>query len=186
MPAVFFTFASNIIMPYVLPGIPALALLGGYYLVRKDPRRVDQLLATGLSIVLVVSLVFVVVFPMTGYGERKSERSLIHYYQSRLTNGGTKRGINSANKAAPLVYLGQYPYSASFYSNGNLSAIPSTSALIDRLDKQDSLIVAISNDQDPEVSSLIQERLKKIKAFRRYSLYSENPDRPIPSAKPQG
>ena len=186
MPAVFFTFASNIIMPYVLPGIPALALLGGYYLVRKDPRRVDQLLATGLSIVLVVSLVFVVVFPMTGYGERKSERSLIHYYQSRLTNGGTKRGINSANKAAPLVYLGQYPYSASFYSNGNLSAIPSTSALIDRLDKQDSLIVAISNDQDPEVSSLIQERLKKVKAFRRYSLYSENPDRPIPSAKPQG
>ena len=85
-----------------------------------------------------------------------------------------------------MVYLGQYPYSASFYSNGNLSAVPNTSALIDHLDNQDSLIVAISNDQDPEVSSLIQERLKKIKAFRRYSLYSENPDRPIPSAKPQG
>ena len=190
MPAVFFTFSSNIIMPYVLPGIPALALLGGYYLVRKDPRRVDQLLATGLSIVLVVSLVFVLVFPITGYGERKSERSLIHYYQSRLANGdiysSTKSGINSTNKAAPLVYLGQYPYSASFYSNGNLSAVPNTSALINHLDNQDSLIVAISNDQDPEVSSLIQERLKKIKAFRRYSLYSENPDRPIPSAKHQG
>jgi hypothetical protein len=102
--------------------------------------------------------------------------------QSQLANGA----MGGATKGAPLVYLGPYPYSASFYSNGNLSAIPSTSALIDRLDKQDSLIVAISNDQDPEVSSLIQERLKKIKAFRRYSLYSENPDRPIPSAKPQG
>ena len=34
MPVVFFTFASNIIMPYVLPGIPALSLLGGFYLVR--------------------------------------------------------------------------------------------------------------------------------------------------------
>jgi 4-amino-4-deoxy-L-arabinose transferase-like glycosyltransferase len=182
MPAVFFTFASNIIMPYVLPGIPALALLGGYYLVRKDPRRVDQLLATGLSIVLVVSLAFVVVFPITGYGERKSERSLVHYYQSKLTNNAT----NGTTKAAQLVYLGEYPFSASFYSNGNLSAVPSTSALIDRLDKQDSLIVAISNDQDPEVSSLIEERLKKVKAFRRYSLYSENPDRLVPSAKPQG
>ena len=185
MPAVFFTFASNIIMPYVLPGIPALALLGGFYLVRRDPHRVDQLLATGLSIVLVISLVFVVVFPITGYGERKSERSLIHYYQSRFANGGNKSGINSANKAAPLVYLGQYPYSASFYSNGNLSAVPTTSALTERLDKQDSLIVAIGNGQDPEVTSLIQERLKKVKAFSRYSLYSENPDRPVPSAKPQ-
>ena len=185
MPAVFFTFASNIIMPYVLPGIPALALLGGFYLVGRDPHRVDQLLATGLSIVLVISLVFVFVFPITGYGERKSERSLIHYYQSRLANGGNKSGINSANKAAPLVYLGQYPYSASFYSNGNLSAVPTTSELIERLDKQDSLIVAIGNGQDPEVSSLIQERLKKVKAFSRYSLYSENPDRPVPSAKPQ-
>jgi 4-amino-4-deoxy-L-arabinose transferase-like glycosyltransferase len=190
MPAAFFTFASNIIMPYVLPGIPAIALLGGYYLVRKDPRRVNQLLATGLSIVLVVSLVFVIVFPFTGYGERKSERSLIQYYQSRLANGGINAGINgginSANKAAPLVYLGQYPFSASFYSNGNLSALPTPSDLIDRLDKQDTPIVAISNDQDPEVSSLIQERLKKVKAFRRYTLYAENPDRPVPSAKPQG
>jgi hypothetical protein len=143
---------------------------------------VDQLLATGLSIVLVVSLVFVVVFPITGYGERKSERSLIHYYHTQLTNDGT----NSSSKSAPLVYLGQYPYSASFYSNGNLTAVPTTSALIERLDKQDSLIVAIGNEQDPEVRSLIQDRLKKVKAFSRYSLYSENPDRPVPSAKPQG
>ncbi len=185
-PAVFFTFASNIIMPYVLPGIPALALLGGFCLVRRDPHRVDQLLATGLSIVLVVSLVFVVVFPITGYGERKSERSLIHYYKSQLTNGGTNSATNSAPKAAPLIYLGQYPYSASFYSNGNLSALPTASALSERLDKQDSPIVAISNDQESEVSALIQERLKKVKAFSRYSLYSENPDHPVPSAKPQG
>ena len=182
MPVVFFTFASNIIMPYVLPGIPALSLLGGFYLVRKDPHRVDKLLATGLSTVLFISLAFLIVFPTTGYGERKSERSLIHYYQTQLTNDGT----NSASKSAPLVYLGQYPYSASFYSNGNLTAVPTTSALIERLDNQDSLIVAIGNGQDPEVRSLIQDRLKKVKAFSRYSLYSETPDLPIPSAKPQG
>jgi 4-amino-4-deoxy-L-arabinose transferase-like glycosyltransferase len=177
MPVIFFTFASNIIMPYVLPGIPALSLLGGFYLVRKDARLVDRLLATGLSIVLIISLLFVVIFPITGYGERRSERTLIHYYQTQLSHG--------SNKGAPLVYLGQYPYSASFYSNGNLTDVPSTTALIERLNKDDKIIVAIGNNQDDEIRSLIKDRLKTIKAFRRYSLYAENPDLLSPSAKPQ-
>ena len=181
MPAVFFTFASNIIMPYVLPGIPALALLGGFYLVRNDPRRVDRLLTTGLTTVLIVSLLFVVVFPITGYGERKSERSLIHYYQSQLANGA----MGGATKGAPLVYLGPYPYSASFYSNGNLSSVPSPSALSERLDKEDVLIVAIGNDQDPEDDPLIKDKLRKVKTFRRYSLYAETPNLARASAKPQ-
>jgi 4-amino-4-deoxy-L-arabinose transferase-like glycosyltransferase len=178
MPVVFFTFASNIIMPYVLPGIPALALLGGFYLVRQDPHRVDQLLATGLSTVLVISLLFVVVLPITGYGERKSERSLIHFYQAQLTN--------EANKNASLVYLGPYPYSASFYSHGDLSTIPSTTELIERLNNPDDLMVAISNELDPKDDPHIKDRLHKVKRFRRYSLYSETPDLPSPSAKPQG
>jgi len=178
MPAVFFTFASNIIMPYVLPGIPALSLLGGYYLVRKDPRIVDRLLATGLSIVLIISLLFIVIFPITGYGERKSERTLIHYYQSQLAQGSLKD--------TSLVYLGQYPYSASFYSNGGLSDVSSTSALVERLGKEDLLVVAIGNDQDPKDDPLIKDRLKKVKSFRRYTLYSEIPDLSTPATNPQG
>jgi 4-amino-4-deoxy-L-arabinose transferase-like glycosyltransferase len=178
MPAVFFTFASNIIMPYVLPGIPALSLLGGYYLVRKDPRVVDRLLATGLSIVLIISLLFIVIFPITGYGERISERTLIHYYQSQLAKGSLKD--------TSLVYLGQYPYSASFYSNGGLSDVSSTSALVERLGKEDLLVVAIGNDQDPKDDPLIKDRLKKVKSFRRYTLYSEIPDLSTPATNPQG
>lgn len=74
-PCVFFTFSGNILWPYVLPGIPALSLVGGYYLVRQDSKIVDRLLTTGLTTVLVMSLVFIVVLPYTGHSERKSERS---------------------------------------------------------------------------------------------------------------
>jgi hypothetical protein len=85
-----------------------------------------------------------------------------------------------------LVYLGQYPYSAAFYSNGNLTVVQSPSALIERLNKDDEIIVAIGNDQDPKDDPLIKDKLRKVKTFRRYSLYAETPDLPSPSAKPQG
>lgn len=169
VPAVFFTFAGNIIMPYVLPEIPALSLLGAYYLIRYDQRKIDQLLAAGLWIVLVVSILFVGIFPLTGYGERKSERSLVRFFLSQKPPG------------AELVYLGQYPYSASFYSDGRLSDVKDLSELKARMDSSASLFVAIGNRRDPETSELISDRLKKLKSFRRYTLYEElAPPQPRP------
>jgi 4-amino-4-deoxy-L-arabinose transferase-like glycosyltransferase len=165
-PCVFFTFSGNILWPYVLPGIPALSLLGGYYLVRNNSKLVDRLLTTGLSTVLAISLVFIVVLPYTGHSERKSERSLVQYYQSQFGSG-------SAN-GTELVYLGKPPYSASFYSNGSAASAEDESALLDLLKQKDHLVIAIGNDPDPAVTSLIKDRLRKVKAFRRYTLYTEN------------
>ena len=162
-PAVLFTMASNIIMPYVLPGIPALALLGGTLLVRFDHRVVNQLLATGLWIVLIGSLAFVLIFPFTGYGERKSERSLIHAFQAHAAPG------------AKLVYLDTYPFSAGFYGNGAVSDVANVEALQQRLNQPDALFVALPNDPSPELDLLVHRRLRLIKAFRRHSLYEELP-----------
>jgi 4-amino-4-deoxy-L-arabinose transferase-like glycosyltransferase len=166
-PCVFFTFSGNILWPYVLPGIPALSLLGGYYLVRQDSKFVDRLLTTGLTTVLVMSLVFIVVLPYTGHSERKSERSLVQYYQAHLSNGSTN--------GTRLVYLGQPPYSASFYSNGSIVSVENESALLELLKQKDHLFIAIGNNPDPAVLPLIKDRLRKVKSFGRYSLYTENP-----------
>ena len=164
VPAVFFTFAGNIIMPYVLPEIPALSLLGAFYLTRYDQRRVDSLLAAGLWIVIFVSILFVAVFPLTGYGDRKSERSLVKYFLSHKSSN------------AELVYVGQYPYSAAFYSDGKVSDLKVGDELQARLSRSGSLYVAIGNKEDDEVvHELISHRLKKLKAFRRYTLYQELP-----------
>jgi hypothetical protein len=167
-PCVFFTLSGNILWPYVLPGIPALSLLGGYYLVRQDVKFVDRLLATGLTTVLAISLAFIVVLPYTGHSERKSERSLVHYFQSQLRRGSTD--------GTQLVYLGKPPYSASFYSNGSVASVEDESALLDLLKHKDHLVIAIGNNPDPAATSLIKDHLRKVKAFRRYTLYTESSD----------
>ena len=167
-PAVLFTFASNIIMPYVLPGIPALALLGGTLLGRFDHRVVNNLLTTGLWIVLIGSLAFVLIFPFTGYGDRKSERALVRSFQSH------------GSPDAKLIYFDTYPFSAGFYGAGAVSDVSSVSSLEERLDRPDPLFVAIPKDTSPELDLLVQRRLRLIKPFRRYSLYEELPAPPPP------
>ncbi|MCP9810252.1 glycosyltransferase family 39 protein [Cyanobium sp. HWJ4-Hawea] len=167
-PAVFFTFSRNIIMPYVLPGIPALALLGGYYLVRFDPARVDRLLTLGLRIILIGSLLFMLVFPLTGYGERKSQRSLVNVY-SRLSQPGSR-----------LVYWDQYPFSAGFYSRDRVVSVFDKQQLTAQLDQPGRLYLALGRgDQSLLQSSEFVGKFDRIKDFRRYSLYRES----IASAK---
>ena len=173
MPAIFFTFASNIIMPYVLPGIPALALLGGSYLKTANECVVDKILATGLSIILIGSLLFVVVFPFTGYGNRKSERPLIQAFMA-LKAPDSK-----------LFYLGTHPFSAGFYGNGTVTDAETVAQLNNYLDKERNSFVAIPNGvSSSELSQLKQ--LQMIQHFRRYSLYFQAPKVPNPSAQPHG
>ena len=135
----------------------------GWVLVLFDHRVVNQLLATGLWIVLIGSLAFVLIFPFTGYGERKSERSLIHAFQAHAAPG------------AKLVYLDTYPFSAGFYGNGAVSDVANVEALQQRLNQPDALFVALPNDPSPELDLLVHRRLRLIKAFRRHSLYEELP-----------
>ena len=173
MPAIFFTLASNIIMPYVLPGIPALALLGGSYLKSFDDRAIDKILALGLSIILIGSLLFVLIFPLTGYGERKSERPLIRTFQTLKASD------------SKLFYLGTHPFSAGFYGNGDVADADTIERLKIYLGKSTNAFAAIPNDASgADLSQL--NNLQPIKRFRRYTLYAESPDLPTPSTKPQG
>ena len=168
MPTIFFTLASNIIMPYVLPGIPALALLGGSYLKIYNPRTIDKMLTAGLSIVLIGSIAFVAIFPMSGYGDRKSERSLIHAYETHKAPDST------------LFYIGTHPFSAGYYGKGNVIDIPNITQLKSILAKENHDFVAIPNRLSRADLNQLTD-LHLIKRYRRYSLYSENPNLPLKS-----
>lgn len=162
MPALFFTLARNILSPYVLPGIPALALLGASLFAGLDERRIDRLLFTGVSIMLAGSLLFVLLFPFSGYGERKSQRSLIQLYDKLHM------------PESRLVYFGQYPFSAGFYSNHSVSSVFDLPQLSATLDQSGSLFVALPNkNSSPELRNLADRRLEKIRPFRRFTLYQE-------------
>ena len=75
-----------------------------------------------------------------------------------------------------MAYLGQQPYSASFYSNGSIISVENESALLELLQQKDQLFIAIGNDSDPAALPLIKDRVRKVKSFGRYTLYTENPD----------
>jgi hypothetical protein len=148
-------------MPYVLPGIPALALLGSSYLKDIEAHIVDKMLKTGLSIVLIGSIAFVLVFPFTGYGNRKSEKSLIQAFQLQKSQG------------SHLYYLGTHPFSAGFYGNDEVSDVETIDQLQNRLNKHTNAFAAIPNYVSIADADTLKN-LRLIKRFRRYSLYSES------------
>jgi 4-amino-4-deoxy-L-arabinose transferase-like glycosyltransferase len=107
MPAVFFTMAGNIIWPYVMPGLPALALLvGGWLTTRANQNLVRINLSLGLSITMVLAVGFNASMPFTGRSNDLAAKTLIEDYRTRQPKG------------LPLIYLGHRPFSASFYSQG--------------------------------------------------------------------
>ena len=105
-PMVFFTLAGNILWTYVLPGIPAFALLLGEIInARAGEKRVRrQVLAAGLLLPILFLGVVLFAKPLKVV---KCQKEVVEgYYHDR------------PSAASKLVYLFNKPYSAEFYSNG--------------------------------------------------------------------
>lgn len=110
-PMVLFTLASNILWTYVLPGLPAFALLTAEFI--KSPARgetvhssVGKLQWASTFMLSLFGLALVIV--SLGYGPAgKSQKELIVSYEK-----------NRLRQEGPLVYLFKRPYSAEFYSRG--------------------------------------------------------------------
>jgi hypothetical protein len=152
MPAVFFTMAGNIIWPYVLPGMPALALLvGGWLATRTQQNLVRLNLVVGLSITMVLAAGFNASMPFTGRSNDLAAKTLIEDYRSRMPSG------------LPLIYLGHRPFSASFYSQGQALLEKTPEALIKRLESTPAYVAIRTSDLDYMPPALMSrlERLSK-------------------------
>lgn len=135
MPAVFFTMAGNIIWPYVLPGLPALALLvGGWLTSRANQKLVQTNLALGLTITMVLAVGFNVSMPFTGRSKDLAAKTLVEDYQSRQPQG------------QPLIYLGHRPFSAAFYSRGQAQVEKTADALAKRLETTPAFVAIRTSD----------------------------------------
>lgn len=158
-PAVFFTFAGNILWPYVLPGFPALALLAGGWLERDpEPRRVDRLLAMGLVTTLLLLSAYIVSLPVTGRDEDKSQKALVADYETR----------KQADEA--LIYLGRRQFSADFYSKGKAQFVPDVTTLTQYLQRT-SAYVAIPNERGATLPPALVQSLQRVSVHGRYTLY---------------
>lgn len=83
-PCVFFTFAGNILATYVLPGLPALAVVVSAWLARlPTPRDADRFLTGGLTVTLTLLLCTMVFFASSGRFDAKTAKGLVAAYEAQ-------------------------------------------------------------------------------------------------------
>jgi len=132
-PLLFFTFSGNILEAYVLPGLPAFALLLGGWL--TDRSRAYAHLGWFIPALILGALV-------TGELERlnyKSQRDLVNLHYSRPA-------------PSDLYYFPRAPHSARFYSAGQVRTLQSESDLIQYLATPGEGYVAMSKKAANELS----------------------------------
>lgn len=159
MPAFFFTMAGNIIWPYVLPGLPALALLmGGWLTTRANQKIVRLNLAIGLLITITVTVSFNISMPLTGRSTNLAAKTLIEDYQSQMPGD------------RPLIYLGQRPFSAAFYSRGHAQLEKTPEALVQRLNTTPAY-VAIRSSYLTYMPPALLESLDRLSVHGHFTLF---------------
>ena len=108
-PCLFFTMSGNILWTYILPGVPAFAMLLALYLDKLGEAIAKKILFIGTT---ASALVFVSVLSTLTIGhaaDLKSAKSITQLYEAQNM---------TKDHMAPLVFLGDRPYSAMFYSHG--------------------------------------------------------------------
>ena len=165
-PCVFFTFSGNILWTYVLPGLPALALLGATWLGRQSlVVRANQLLACGLGLTMIAFAAFLYDLQIGGQNEVRSQKSLVADYASRSLGDEA------------LIYLRLRPYSATFYSRGKAERARDVTQLTAKL-AQKPAFVAVKIIDLPNLTPELRQKLKLLAHHGAYELmHAESADK---------
>ena len=157
-PCLFFTVAGNILWTYVLPALPAMAILAAGWLAGDARlRRVDAVLSAG---VLIMALLIGSYFVNEQIADSwKTAKTAVA--EHRVRNGGT----------LPLLFVGDLPYSASFYSQGKAKAVVGNAELSARL-AQGRLFVALTPEQVQALPPELKARLHLEAKSGAFDLYS--------------
>lgn len=174
-PCLFFTAAGNILWTYVLPAMPALAIGLATWLSRDARhRRVNAVVIAGVLLTL-AALLAIAVDRQSSHAWKTAKGTVAAYAElSRAARHST--ALNSAQKAIPLVFLGDRPYSAAYYSRGTAQLVSSTTDLMALLD-QKAAFVALTNEQSKAMSGAFRARLQLRQSGPQFDLYSSRPNR---------
>jgi hypothetical protein len=160
-PAVFFSFAGNILWPYVLPGIPGLALLGASWLHRWPARAsIDRLLTGAIAFMLLLTLAFPIVCHKAAIATNNSAKAAVETYLSLRRQGEA------------ILFI-KRPYSASFYSLGSAEQVGDAEELKRRLDGSSRDFIVLQRRQIDALPPALSGRIEMIRSFGRYTLFAE-------------
>lgn len=174
-PLIFFTAARNIVWSYVLPSLPAAALLAAGWIERRTaPGRPDAWVAGGLAVTLLTSIAVLTVGLRTGRFDRATARPVVRAYELQRAPG------------EPLVFMGHRPSSAAFYGQGQVGQVDNAQALAHRLG-HGSGFVAVPAAAGKESLRLVfaDGDVLRVGQFGAYELLHVWPDG-APEAKPPG
>ena len=158
-PCLFFTLSGNILWTYVLPGLPAMALLAARWLSGDTRTRwINGVLAAGVLVMGgLVAAFFVREQLMDSW---KSAKSVV-----------LAQSTGSLGVARPeLYFVGDLPYSASFYSHGKAKAVADLAALREVM-QRGSVSVALKPEQARALPPELASRLKRQASSGAYALY---------------
>ena len=166
-PMLFFTVSGNILATYVLPGLPAFALLVGDL---WQPREHDdRTLRPPVRVLLAAGIVLPVLF-IAGIvaGRDRFERALSH--KALVATWAAQR----ANVGERLVYVGRPPPSADFYSAGKAMKVPDTATLAPLLDDPAADFFALRAADLARLPEAARSRLVPLGEFGDYRLLHES------------
>ncbi|GGE73706.1 phospholipid carrier-dependent glycosyltransferase [Streptosporangium jomthongense] len=158
-PMLFFTLAGNTLWTYILPSLPFTALLIGRWVSECQSFWLARLRGGLVALVPALLTVFVGL-AATGWQPVKTEKELVSYYQ-QISNAGD----------SPLIYLGDLPFSARFYSGG--TALGVTGEGLSDLQTTNvfqRLYVAVPRTWSGEEVAGLASSARKIMENRRYQL----------------
>ncbi len=175
-PMLFFTPAGNILVTYVLPGLPAFALLvGDLWRPEHDtpatassaralrpPVRQAVVAAAIAPLALVVGIVALHARLESEY----SQKALVRDY------GGLRTGSE-----ARLIYFPRRPHSAEFYSRGKAMSAPDADRLRALLDDATPDFLAIREHDLAALPAPDRARMRLVGAYGDYRLLREVPPR---------
>ncbi len=158
-PAVFFTAAGNILWPYVLPGIPALAVCVSSWLTRQPDRRfVDRVLTGGVMFTLLVTALLVIGLPVLDKDKVPSAKEMIIDYETRRAPGQL------------LVIYGRRSFSADFYSQGKVEYVSDVPQLEMRL-RHGATYIAVRDKHLRYLPTALLETLEPVSEPGPYKLF---------------
>ncbi len=167
-PMLFFTVSGNVLPTYVLPGLPALALLVADYW-RPLPDHARPMRAT-VRHVLVSGLVICGAFVIAiGVLRNRLENELSHKALTRAV--AAQRTANDQR----LVYLVQQPVSALFYSQGKATKVADAAALAPYLADPAADFYVMRERDVATLPESVRGRLTPLGNYGEYRLFREVP-----------
>ncbi len=158
VPGAVFTLSGNILWTYVLPAMPALAMLAAMFLARAPGGAApERIVAAGVGVTTAAAIALVTAFNLGGWDEHRSMKSMVAEYRS-------------LNRGEPLVFFRKLPYSASFYSGGAAIVAPGPGDLEARLAERPAYVVLRSRHR-ARVPDALASRLQLVREADEYALY---------------